>query len=272
VGQLVAKGFLAAADLIFMKKMLVLYVVIALLGCSGTDSPKNEFLGTWRMENRSGQHTIMSLKNNGTFEIDLRIEGKLTKIVDKVGNATGAWTVSETGDQLVLDITQGGASIGWPEGETAYRIEQFDKLHLVLISPDGRTLSWKKSGVTTSESQEEETGPAITVAPLVVSLVPSSNDWNQRYKWLCVAMDIQLQPGTPEQTMRPQWKDKVILYLSSKTYEEINTMDKLTAVSNEIRILLNPYLGGAINKVVFKRTIVTGMQEAVDTFCAEFEE
>lgn len=255
-----------------MKKYWIICLCIfGFLGCSGTDSANNAFLGTWRMENAGGRHTVMSLKNNGTFEIDIRIEGALTKIIDKKGGVSGTWEAGETEDRLVLNVTRADASIGWPEGEVAYRIGQRGKSHLVLILPDGREQHWKKSSHTPSEPAAEAEGPTVTLAPLVVSLMPSESEANRRYKWLCVAMDIQLSPGSTGQAIRPQWKDKVILLLSSKSYDEINTLDKLNGVTGEIRNLLNPYFEGAVDRVAFSRTIVTGRQEAVDAFCADLE-
>jgi hypothetical protein len=226
------------------------------------------------MEEAKGQHTILSLKNNGTFQIDLRFEGDLTKIIEKKGNATGTYDVNEADGLIVLDVTGGNAAIGWPEGETTYRIGQIDKLNLVLISPDGREMHWKKSSRPGSESEtgaEASEGPTVTLAPLVVSLMPGSSEASQRYKWLCIAMDIQLAPGTSESAFQPRLKDKIILLLSNKAYEDINALDKFEKVSNEIRAMLNPYMDGAVDKVLFSRTIVTGRQEAVDEFCENYQ-
>lgn len=253
------------------KHWIICLVIFSFLGCSGADSASTALLGTWRMESAGGRHTILSLKNNGTFEIDLRIEGELTKIVDKKGSAAGTWNAGDADELLVLNVTWGDASIGWPEGETTYRIGQTDKSHLTLTSPDGREHRWEKSSRPNSEPAAAASGPTVTLAPLVISLISSESEANSRYKWLCVAMDIQFAPENPEPKMHPLWKDKVILLLSSKSYEDINTLDKLEGVSNEIRNLLNPYLDGAVNRVLFSRTIVTGRQEAVDAFCAEFQ-
>ena len=70
-----------------MKKYWIICLsVLCFLGCSGGDSANTSFLGTWRMEEEKGQHTILSLRNNGTFQVDLRVEGNLTKIIEKKGH------------------------------------------------------------------------------------------------------------------------------------------------------------------------------------------
>jgi flagellar basal body-associated protein FliL len=255
-----------------MKKYYIIFLsVLCFLGCSGGDSANTDFLGTWRMEEAKGQHTILSLRNNGTFQIDIRFEGDLTKIIEKKGNATGTYEVNNADGLINLKVTGGNTAIGWPEGETIYRIGQMDKLNLVLISPDGRELHWKKSSRQDSKPETATDAPTVTLAPLVVSLMPGSSEASRRYKWLCVALDIQLSPGSLESSFQPRLKDKIILLLSNKAYEDINTLEKLETVSKEIRAMLNPYLDGTVDQVLFNRTIVTGRQEAVDEFCAEYQ-
>jgi hypothetical protein len=269
---MVAKGFLKGADFSIMKMYwIICLTLMGFVGCSGADSADTALLGTWRMEKAGGQHTILSLRNNGTFEIDLRIEGDLAKIIDKKGNAAGTWDSNDADGLMVLDVTQGNTDIGWPEGKTTFRIGQADKRNLVLISPDGRELHWQKNSRPASEPETVSGGPTVTLAPLVVSLLPSSSEANRRYKWLCVAMDIQLAPGSSETAFQARLKDKIILLLSNKAYEDINTLDQLGTVAKEIRAMLNPYLDGAVEGVIFSRTIVTGRQEAVDTFCADYQ-
>lgn len=272
MGRLVVKGFLGRVDHMHMNKFaIIILCLFSLAACNEKGADPTVFLGTWRLQSQDGRHTIMSVRNNGTLEIDIRTEGQLSKIVDKSGKATGTWELDESEPRITLDITAGAAAIGWPEGPSIFQIRQVDEKSLVLATPDNREYRWEKSSHRTADPVAEETGLRLTLAPLVVNLTPGTTQASRRYKWLCVALEVQLAPGSRETEVRSQWQDKVLLLLSSKTYEEVNTLDKLNHVGKELQALLAPYMGGDIEKVVFTRTIVTGNQEAVDNFCSQSE-
>lgn len=256
-----------------MKGLLAaLLYLLSIPACAGNrEADSTMYLGTWRLQNQEGRYTVMSIKNNGSIEVDIRIEGQLSKIVEKSEKAHGTWQADKTDTQLTLNLTSGAQAVGWPEGATIYHIRHLDAGLMVLASPDNREYRWEKSGHRAANPLSEETGPSISIAPLVVSLAPGETQSGRRYKWLCVALDVRLSPGCRKPEARPQWHDKTILLLSSKTYEDVNTTDKLKRVENELRDLLNPYMDGDIQKVVFTRTVVTGNQEAVETFCSKFE-
>lgn len=254
------------------KSIAILLLVMGLSACSGGGkTDPTLYLGTWRHEGQGGRYTILALRNNGSIEIDIRIEGHLSKIVDKSGKATGTWQVDKAGDTLTLDLASGGESIGWTDGPNVFQLLEIDEKRMVLLSPDDTESIWEKSINQSTDASDEAAGPCITLAPLVVSLEPGQSRASQRYKWFCVAMDIQLAPGGQEPDARYNWQDKVILLLSSKTYEDVNKLDKLKKVQNEVKALLNPYMDDSIQEVTFTKTIVTGSQDAVDTFCLEFE-
>jgi len=248
----------------------VLLFLLGLSACSGNEWA--DPTASWRFNGQEGRYTVLSIRNNGTFDIDIQTEGQLSKIVKKSGQATGTWEIDKTDARLILDITSGADAIGWPEGPNVFHIRQMDKKRMVLVSSSGLETQWEKSSHRAeADPATGEAGPSITLAPLVVSLMPGQTQTGRRYKWLCVAMEVQLAPGSLEPEVRSQWQEKVILLLSSKTYEEVNTLDKLKRVGNELKTLLDPYMNDNIQEVRFTRTIVTGNQEAVDTFCSQFD-
>jgi len=256
-----------------MKKIYTIIFCLGCLagspGCANTENDTSIYLGTWRLQNQTHQYTIMSLKNNGTFETDLRIEGQMSKIIEKKGRAAGTWEAKKTGDRFILNITRGDPSIGWQTGEQIYRIGRLDRTTMVLVSADGREYRWEKNGVHAEDTPEMKDIRTLTLAPLVVNLMPGKSRASQRYKWLCLRMDLQLSPEGEQPSIEARWQNVIITVLSSKTYEEVNAPQKVEVMANELRDLLNPYLNGRVNKVVINKMVVTGRQEAVDAFYAE---
>ncbi len=256
-----------------MKKILIMLfcVVAMLISCAESGRTDTEYLGTWRLQTRKPLHTILSLRNNGTFEVDLRVEGQMTKIVEKRGSASGRWHTNQADGSFTMAVTEGNPEIGWQTGARNFTISEMDGQVLVLASPDGKTYRWEKLGLQESENSTGTELTSISLAPVIVNLSPSSIKAHQRYKWLCTAIDIFLEPVDESPKISPQLKDKILLFLSSMTYGDVDTQDELKTLSKQLRDLINPYMVGRVEKVTFDRTIVTGNQEAVDNFRAEYE-
>ena len=239
-------------------------------GCMENSPADNAYLGSWRLQTTKGVHTILSLRNNGTFALDVRLEGRHTKIVEKRGAVAGTWAVGPDGKHFTLVVNQGDPAIGWPAGTRQYAVRQMDGERLLLETHTGKFLGWEKIRRSQTTSLDADTRTRLTFAPVVVNLAPSTTKADQPYKWLCAEIEIVLAPAASLPDVRPQWKEKALLLLNSKTYSQVNTNDKLAKVAGELRELLSPYMADQVTAVVFKNVIVTGKEAAVEQFTAAY--
>lgn len=252
------------------RKIVVCLLFAGLAACGKQAELDNRILGTWRQQPTKGIHTILAFRNNGTFEVDQRIEGKLTKIVEKRGKASGTWEMDKAGSRLTMVTLEASPEIGWPTRTVVYDIVEFDPLTLHLMDPGGKHENWKKIRRSKSADGEGNGIANYKIAPLVVNLAPSKNPSHRRYKWICTEIDILLNNYDISAGLHPQVHEKAIFFLNAKTYGDLNTQDKLQSAAQELKDLLNPYLDGRISNLSFQNTIVTGRMEAMDEFLAQY--
>jgi hypothetical protein len=228
-------------------------------------------MGTWRLQRSKGVNTLLSFQDKGRFEVDQRIEGKVSKNDDNQGKACGAWKLNEAENHLMMTTTQGDHRIGWPTQSLVYYIVTFDALTLHLMAPDGKHSVWKKVPLSISDDAKDKESTILKIAPLVVNLSPSPVSANQHYQWICTEVQITLDHYDITAGLHPRVYEKAIFFLNSKTYDDINTLDKLAAMAEELKKALNPYLDHRITHISLNNTILTGRAEAVEQFLAKYK-
>lgn len=253
-----------------VRNIVISLLFAGLVACGQKTDLDTRILGTWRQQPTKGIHTILAFRNNGTFEVDQRIEGKLTKIIEKRGKATGTWEMDKAGSRLTLATLEASPEIGWPARTVVYDIVEFDPLTLHLMDPGGKHENWKKIRRSKSANGDGDGIANYKIAPLVVNLAPSKNPSHQRYKWVCTEIDILLNNYDISAGLHPRVHEKAIFFLNAKAYADLNTQPKLQSAAEDLKNLLNPYLEGRISKLSFQNTVLTGRMEAMEEFLAQY--
>jgi hypothetical protein len=253
------------------KTLLLIFLLFALvLACEKRTEQEDQLVGTWRLQRSKGANVLLSFRNNHAFEIDLQIEGKLSKLADKQGKAGGTWEMDKAASQLTLVTSQEDPRIGWPVQTVVYQIVTFDALTLHLMAPDGKHDVWKKVPLSKGGGGKDKEASTLKIAPLVVNLAPSTVSAHQHYQWICTEVQLTLNNYDIKAGLHPRVHEKAIFFLNSKTYDEMNTLDKLAATAEELKKALNPYLDHRISHLSFNNTVLTGQKEAVEQFMAKY--
>ena len=286
--------------------LLSLIVILSDPGCRRAPTVEEFLLGSWRRT--SGKvHSILSFQTNGSWLIESRVEGKLSKIVAKRGKISGQWFYTDKMEDvlpeevpddkkkekkaeekaqkgadekketlfLVMSVTEAqDDESGWEVGSTkSFEFVQLDKEKLVLKSPDGTTVEWLR--VRSDKNQEQLSEGLVTtkLGPLIVNL--SRIKVQHKRRFLCLDVDlviessyVQADAGSPppEIKLHPRVREAAIYYLSSKTYQDIRTVDKAQAISNELKDVLNPYVQNRIKELLIKQIVVTSERKVVEDY------
>lgn len=241
------------------------------LSCEKRTDQESRLIGTWRLQQSRDANTLLSFQNKGAFEVDHRIEGTLPNSGDKQGKAGGTWKLDSAATQLTMVALQGNSQIGWPVQSGVYNIVTFDALTLHLMAPDGRHSIWKKVPLNQDVGAMDTEAATVKMAPLVVNLAPGKVSSNQPYQWICTEVQITLRHYDITAGLHPRVYEKAIFFFNSKTYDQMNTLDKLATTAEELKKALNPYLDHRISHISFNNTILTGKPEAVEQFMAKYK-
>lgn len=266
----------------------ILYFLICVLlfsggyGCSKEDAPADgRFIGTWRMKKGKG-HKDLTFLADGTWQSKVRKEGsKSGKEKAKDEEFLGAWVV--VGGVLNMTATQAKVGNEWIVGETiSFTIIEITESKMQIKKPDGTIEIWAKIIKQQAEGKER---PAIVlpVKPFVVNLSKEKPVSKERY--LCIELKLILKPSeekviapgeekvvAPLPKLHPKVKEAMIFHLSSLTYSEINTMDKLGAVRNMLLQIINPYAKNQIESISIQNITVTSQWKSVEAFFSHYEE
>jgi flagellar FliL protein len=112
---------------------------------------------------------------------------------------------------------------------------------------------------SSDEIQKEEKsaslGPIISLDPFIVNLVGSS-----RMRYLKIALGLELSDEELQEEVdnkMPQVKDSILLLLSTKSYDDINTTQGKLLLREEIMRRLNGFLvSGLVKEVYFTDFVV----------------
>jgi|GEM_PF-3538438 len=250
-------------------KIFLFIIFFSMLFCCSNKAEKKSVLiiGSWSIQ-KNNVYTIIRFLANGKWHIQIRIEGIHFKIIEKRGQAEGTWTMNEKDKTVTLVTVIGYPEIGWKVGTQTYDIAKLDPLRLHLKNENGIKVKWKKvRGKQGTGSDKNIT--SVTIAPVVTNI--SKDRYNQRYSWICA--DISLILGRDDMMIQihPKVHEKIIFFLSSKTYRDVNSNSKLQNVRKNLCKLLNLYMDNKILEVVFNKFTVTGRKNAVGEFLEPYK-
>ncbi len=253
------------------------YILLSLLLSSGLFSCKEEasdkdfLVGSWSSSKR-GVHKILSLRANGSFQHEIRIEGQFTKIIKKTEKASGDWETSE--GILYFTPQNSEDEINWKTGQTiSFEIVELMEDTFTLKSATGKTVTWLRPKGATKKGTGNTNEMTAGLGPMVVNLSKKRPRALDRY--ICVDMalnlkDNDLQGRAP--VIHPKVREAAIFHLSSLSFKDVNKLDKVKAVEGQLRDVLNPYMKGKISRITFNKFVVTAKQEAIEEFLDELAE
>jgi len=139
----------------------------------------------------------------------------------------------------------------------------------ILVLAGGGFFLWKSgylpfmppSGVQAHASKKEakeekiEIGPTRPMDSFIVNLADPSG---KRYLKVKLDFELNSEKLLPEIDKRmPQLRDSILTLLSSKTYEDINSLEEKIQLRAEMMVMLNQYLKtGKITNIYFSEFIV----------------
>ncbi|MBA4368931.1 MAG: hypothetical protein C0403_14985 [Desulfobacterium sp.] len=274
----------------------ILYLCICVLfffggyGCSKEDTPADDrFIGSWRIKKGRGYKDLTFLAD-GTWQSKVRKEGGQSgKAKAKDEEFSGTWVVADG----FLNMTATQAKVGneWIIGEKiTFTIIEITGSNMQIKKPDGTIETWAKIIKQQAEGKERP-AKILSIKPFVVNLSKEKPVSKDRY--LCIELKLVLKPSeekviapseekvdapsekkvdAPLPNLHPKVKEAMIFHLSSLTYSEINTMDKLSAVRNMLLQIINPYAKGQIESISIQNITVTSQWKSVEAFFSHYEE
>lgn len=262
----------------FMKRYrLEILLVLALgliAGACGKKEPSIEslLLGNWRAQNGK-IHTILTFRQNGSLQWDIKIEGRHTRIVEKKQSIGGSWTIMEDGGLQIIPA-ESLPDANLRQGEPiVFEVLEINKRHLNLRDPSGKLLHCLRVRTKQSQAGDLEDGLlTLHLQPLVVNLHVRSSFVQSKY--FCLDMSLILDTGQSlaetqglaSLSIHPRVRELILLYLSDQYYDDLNSFEKINYVMSDLKVVLNPYFNATLQEIKVNRVIVTSNMEKVHWF------
>lgn len=268
---------------VIYKTVFIMLIAISILSCNKTKEIDGLLVGSWRIK-RAHLHTIYSFRNNGSWVAQTRVEGRFSKIVDTKKEVDGEWEVNVgESDEFNLSMIPGtdGEENEWISGkEVVFEIVSIDKKVLSLKNSEGVIINWSR---VRGKQTEDETGGVgvVTVkpGPLIVNLKKARA--HGKFRFLCIDLELSVQDieendyisfetipetGLVNYHLHPKIREVSIYYLSSLTYKDIKSLDKVKQVIEKMKLVLNPYFNGRLQDINVKKVVVTASTDSVEDF------
>jgi hypothetical protein len=254
--------------------------LFSLYSCGGKQKDESRLLllGSWRFS-QMNMHTILTLRNNGTWQSDDRVEGRHTRIVEKRGKSTGRWQM-ESGNRLIFSVETADEAGMWPAGSMqSFDIVSLDARTLVLQQESGRTWEWSKIRAQRPTEGEVVAHQAVRMPPLIVNVARSRILERQRFLCLDLEFILTLDEFIPNPEMippppplHPEVRETILFYLSSLEYREINSFDRVKALRLHLRQMLNPYFDNRLHEIEVRNIIVASSKDSLEEFILQYPE
>jgi len=229
----------------------------------------------------------MSLKANGNWESQVRQEGQFSKVVEKKGSQRGTWKLEKDNKYLLISVNSGDDfELDWKVGnEYKYKIESLDEKNLILLKEDsGKKITWIRMRAKKKVKKSDGGGTLITtrridVSPIIVNLKKRSPYSTDRY--VCVKYHIieklekpvaKIKEGSLYKPLAPDIREKILLYLSSLKYKEINKFEKVKKATKAIKNIISPYFNGLLKEFVVDNIIIAGSKGSIEEFIIQYPE
>ena len=252
-------------------RILVLVSFVFLIFGCGEKEPSLEdlIIGSWsRYQSRT--HVVFSVRANGSWASNVRIEGHSSQIIEKKGDASGTWLIEDK--NLVITIAESDLEDIWEQYKTLfYEVFEIDSNHMVLMHPEGRKISWKRLKIK-KKGPDVQLPPVIHMEPIVVNLNKIRAHDKDRY--FCLSLDLMLTESLtdieqPVPTLHPRARDSAIIYLSSLIYRDVKTFDKVKVIRKQLEAIMAPYLDGRLKEIKLKQVVISSSLDKVDEFLIE---
>ncbi len=242
------------------------------VGCGDNRaSVADQYLGSWRFS-RQNSHKILTFRANGTFLGEIRVEGRLAKIIEKKEQVNGAWNVTE--EFLHMTPTEDGSVAGWVAGQTVnFEVLEISSTNLKLRGENGVIENYQR---VKSQKQEKEAAKLSTLVmkPIVVNLKNTAPGATTKY--FCIELELTMEDtdGTMQAPLgiHPRAQEAALLHISTLTYLDVNTMDKIGELNGTLFLLLRPYFGGKLKEVSVKNVLVTADWKNTEEFIKKIAE
>lgn len=245
------------------------------------------FIGSWRMKKGRG-HKDLTFLADGTWLLQIRKQGKLGKVNPEDEEISGTWAVADV--LLNMTVTKAKEGSSWNIDETnAYKIIEVSEWSMRIKRSNGPVENWAR---VKNQKMEEKERPIkiLSIKPFIVNL--SKEKSTSRDQYLCIELKFVLRPSEekpseeksseekpsekkvtePLPKIHPKVREALIFHLSSLTYSDINTMDKLGAVKDMLLQTITPYSKGRIENISIQNITVTSQWKSVEAFLSHYEE
>lgn len=236
-------------------------VVLLLCACSRPEPTAGErLLGSWRAQTRN-IHTILNFRANGTWTSQVRIEGDLSRIIEKKGTVTGTWAITPEG-RLMMTAIETPIAIGWEKGQPlSFEIVALTDALLQLDNHAGRKLALERVKIKNPGADSQFV--TVDLDPIVANLRTGGTQDPPRFVCLSIGLVLETEGRA---TVPPRVREAIVFHLSALTYADVNTNEALEALKGDLHRLVNPYLNGAVSELHIKRMVVTTQRRVVDEF------
>lgn len=248
---------------------LVVLLCSLWIGCSQDVSSDDRFTGSWRMK-KGRAHRIWTFRANGTWQSQVRKEGRLGKVISKQEEFLGTWVVKD--NFLHMTATEAKVGDAWNIGETtSFALIEITEQQMTLKKPNGTIEKWSRVKSQKADGKEKQ-ARAVSLAPIIVNLFNERAGSKEHF--LCIELEFTFKPGmtpgAPPPELHPKVREATIFYLSSLTYSEVNTMDKVGAIKGRLLQLLNPYANNQIEDIAIQNITVTSRWKSVEVFLSQY--
>ncbi|TWI74392.1 flagellar basal body-associated protein FliL [Desulfobotulus alkaliphilus] len=265
---------------LFFRAVLILFLA-GLVSCGGEreEDPRLLLIGSWRISHMN-VHTILTLRNNGSWQSEDRMEGQHTKIIEKRGQSTGRWKM-ESRDRLVFSVETAEEAGMWPAGSLqTFDIETLEPGKLVLRHPEtGRTSEWSKVRAQRPVAGEILAHQVVRMEPIIVNIARTRVLERQRF--LCMEMEfvlgLEYPVSSPEEIpppppLHPEVRETILFYLSSLEYRDMNSFDRVKEFRLHLRNMLAPYFDNRLEEIEIRNIIVASSEESLEEFILGYPE
>lgn len=250
--------------------LVVTFLLASASSCSKDVSSDDRFTGSWRMK-KGKSHKILIFKANGTWQSQVRKEGRLGKVVTKEEEVLGTWVANDNVLQMIATETKLGDA--WIVGEPVlYDVMEITELSLKFKKPNGTVEKWVRVKGQKAE-EKERLARAVSDKPIIVNLRKVKPGEKDHY--LCIELEFVFKPlkeGESLPPLHPKVRESAIFHLSSLSYAEVNTMPKVSKIKDKLLTILNPYARGKIESIGIQNITVTSRWKSVESFLNQYQE
>lgn len=259
----------------------LILLLALMMGCGEKEKkedPRLLLIGSWRFSYRN-IHSILNFKNNGTWNLENRVEGKYSKIVEKKGALTGTWLLEENRLTINVEDDGGGEVEMWALGSHVFEVVRLDAVTLVLKDEKEKEREWSKVRAQQAKAGEVQAHQTIPIKPLIVNVTKTRDMEKSRY--LCIDLEVvltlELPTANPEEIpppppLHPEVREKILIYLSSFTYRDLNSFDKIKKIKAHLETIMRPYFAGQMDELHINNVVVASSEASLDEFILQYPE